>query len=437
MKLIKALVVMLVAVGMILPAVAMAEDRLSLSGEMRVRGWYDDSEIDFDYANNKFEQTNTWADQRLRIAGKIAVAEGVSITFRTDITEQEWGAGSGDYGQNARSGANQQWDRAHIDLTKGDWHLRIGQQFFGTGTAWAFDSQDPGITVDYTGVDNVGIKAFFVLDNQNSDGDFDGSQSDAIESGIKISPKGDNWNAGVFVVNQNNKLTQDENVYLIGANGNFDFGFMKLVGEVDYFTGDYLDVTVGDDIDATGLQVFLDASMAATDTITVGAQFYYAQAADNDEQQYTILGNGFNGWDPIFDVGTQLSNESIDMGDSIACDAFSGAACGTVFDFTGQHAGVIGGRLYGNFKVADATIGASVAYLTNEDDGAVWDFNGGGYDAEGMFYAAGLVYPIMDNTTFQLQVQYKDVQTTIFDDSNGPDIDVTVFQAGTGVFVKF
>src|SRR5210317_2214868 len=87
MKLIKALVVMLVAVGMILHAVAIAEDRLSLSGEMRVRAFH----VDVDSADN----TETWANQRLRIAGKIAVAEGVSVHFRTDITEgTNWGNGS-------------------------------------------------------------------------------------------------------------------------------------------------------------------------------------------------------------------------------------------------------------------------------------------------------------------------------------------------------
>ena len=53
-----------------------------------------------------------------------------------------------------------------------------------------------------------------------------------------------------------------------------------------------------------GTQLFLDASMAATDTITIGGQFYYA-AGDDEDVQYTILGNGFNGWDPIFDVGTR------------------------------------------------------------------------------------------------------------------------------------
>ena len=42
MKLIKALVALLVVAGLIVPAVAVAEDRLSLSGEMRVRGWHID-----------------------------------------------------------------------------------------------------------------------------------------------------------------------------------------------------------------------------------------------------------------------------------------------------------------------------------------------------------------------------------------------------------
>ena len=141
MKLIKALVVMLVAVGMILPAVAVAEDRLSLSGEMRVRGWH----TDYDFGDlDEDDGTETWADQRLRIAGKLAVAEGVSITFRTDITESNWGTtGSGNGFGSGRSGADQQWDRAHIDLEKNDMHLRAGQQLIVLGKS-GFDSQDNG-----------------------------------------------------------------------------------------------------------------------------------------------------------------------------------------------------------------------------------------------------------------------------------------------------
>jgi len=421
MKLIKALVVMLVAVGMILPAVAVAEDRLSLSGEMRVRGWYD--KADWDDAD--FKESKTYADQRLRIAGKLSVAEGVSITFRTDITEQEWGAGSGDFGQNARSGANQQWDRAHIDLTKGDWSFRVGQQFFGTGTVWAFDSQDPGVTVNYKGA--VPVKAFFVLDNQNNDpNSIDGADSDAMEYGLQVSPKGDDWKASAFVVGQKQKRNHDEEVYLIGVNGGTSLGPVNLTGEVDFFTGD---ANATDD--AMGTQVFLDASMAATEAITIGGQFYYA-AGDDKDTQYTILGNGFNGWDPIFDVGTSLSNEQMDLGDSMVCDALKseGGSCGTVFDFTGQSAGVVGGRLYASMKAGPGTFGASAAYLAVEEDKNV--------DADGMFYAAGYVLPVMENTTLQFQLQYTDVNIDDLGSSfDNADTDFTDFQAGTGLFVKF
>ena len=83
MKLVKALVALLVVAGLVVPAVAVAEDRLSLSGEMRVRGWHDDSTVEdvLRGGTEDYEQTKTYADQRLRIAGKIAVAEGVSVTL--------------------------------------------------------------------------------------------------------------------------------------------------------------------------------------------------------------------------------------------------------------------------------------------------------------------------------------------------------------------
>ena len=118
----------------------------------------------------------------------------------------------------------------------------------------------------------------------------------------------------------------------------------------------------------------------------------------------------------------------MDLGDNLACD-FAGA-CGGVFDFTGLNAGVVGGRLYANFKLGDATtLGASGAYLTNEEDEFV--------DATGMFLAAGLKYQLMENTTLQAQLQYTDASYDDLGGSDGPDVDWNSFQAGTGLFVKF
>ncbi len=170
MKLLKVLVAALLLAAMVTPAIA--EDRLSLSGEMRVRAFHVDVDDDSDD-----DSTTTWANQRLRIAGKIAVAEGVSVTFRTDITEgTNWGDHSGFGGGpgnpersngfgSGRGGSQQQWDRAHLDITKNGYHLRAGQLYFGTFGTFAIDTQDNGLVFDF----NPGMKveAFFIVDRNN------------------------------------------------------------------------------------------------------------------------------------------------------------------------------------------------------------------------------------------------------------------------------
>jgi hypothetical protein len=150
--------------------------------------------------------------------------------------------------------------------------------------------------------------------------------------------------------------------------------------------------------------------------MTVGGQFFYA-AGDDEDTQYVRLGNGFNGWDPIFDVGTSLSNEEINV-------------VGNPFNWAGANSGVIGGRLYADFKVSDALkLGASVAYLTVEEDALI--------DEEVMALAGGLVYTILPNTTFQLQLQYADGEV---DSVLGVDVEdggYDILAVGTGLFVTF
>jgi hypothetical protein len=421
MKLLKVLVAALLLAAMVTPAIA--EDRLSLSGEMRVRAFHVDVDDDSDD-----DSTTTWANQRLRIAGKIAVAEGVSVTFRTDITEgTNWGDSSSfgsTFGNpersngfgSARSGSQQQWDRAHLDLTKNGYHLRAGQLYFGTFGTFAIDTQDNGLVFDF----NPGMKveAFFIVD-KNNDTATD-NVHDGFLYGLGIQPKGDNWSSRLYVANQNSALDRDENVVAVIASGSLKLDAINLFGEVDFFTGDAAkDVTIApgvvEDIDAIGTQVMLEASMAATDMITIGGQFFYATGTDKDDEvQYVLLGNGFNGWDPIYDVGTSLSNEEITFP--------------RPFDFTGESAGVVGGRLYSSFKLSDSlNLGASVAYVSEEEDEFV--------ESDGYQLAAGLTYAILDNTSIQLQLQYEDMDYQEVGVATDDDYDA--FRAGTGIFVKF
>ncbi len=203
------------------------------------------------------------------------------------------------------------------------------------------------------------------------------------------------------------------------ASGNLKLDAINLFGEIDFFTGDAAkDVLINSvlqDVDAIGTQVMLEASMAATDMITIGGQFFYATGTDKDDEvQYVLLGNGFNGWDPIYDVGTSLSNEEITFP--------------RPFDFTGMSAGVVGGRLYSSFKLSDSlNLGASVAYVSEEEDEFV--------ESDGYQLAAGLTYAILDNTSIQLQLQYEDMDYQ--EAGVATDEDYDAFRAGTGIFVKF
>ena len=288
------------------------------------------------------------------------------------------------------------------------YHLRAGQLYFGTCGTFAIDTQDNGLVFDF----NPGMKveAFFIVDRNNDTANvpYANNEHDGFLYGAGIQPKGDNWSSRLYVAGQNSALDQDEDVYAVIASGKLKLDAINLFGEIDFFDGD-----ASDTVDAFGTQVMLEASMAATDMITIGGQFFYAAGTDEEDKQYVLLGNGFNGWDPIYDVGTSLSNEEITFP--------------RPFDFTGMSAGVVGGRLYGSFKLSDAlNLGASVAYVSEEEDELV--------ESDGYQLAAGLTYGILENTSIQLQLQYEDMD---YQEVGSASEDYDAFRAGTGIFVKF
>ena len=415
-RFLKTMIVLLAIAAMVAPA--MAEDRLSLGGQMRVRSWHKDFDGD---------HTNTYADQRFRLGGKLSIAEGVSITFRTDITESTWGTGN-TFGS-GRGGSTQQWDRAHIDLTMGNSHVRVGQQYAGYGLAQTINTQSNGLRYDYNG--DISFSNFLLLVDSN------GTSADNFLYGANIGAKGDNYKANLFFGLQNNShphiadfnnmtltVEDGEQVYLIGIDTVYTMDAFTIKGEFDYFAGD-----ASEDVDAYGTQFFLDVSMAASETFTVGGQFYYA-LGDDEDRQYTVLGDDFNGYDPLFDVGTSLSNEQIninrpfDLAKSLMTAGI--APEGNSLAKGNTSTGVVGGRLYTQYKASDSiNLGASFAYMTPEEDK---NFKDAKFDSA-MFYSVGATYALMANTSLQAQVNYIDVDI----DS---DVD-SALMAGVGLFVNF
>jgi hypothetical protein len=379
-RFLKTMIVLLAIVAMAAPA--FAADNLSLSGEMRVRGWYVD--------NNTDPNTNSRFDQRLRIGGKFSVAEGVSVTFRTDVTESVWGTtGSGNGFGSGRSGydGSNQWDRAHLDLNFGGFALRAGQQYLNFGVS-GFDAQDNGFKIV-----SGPVTAFFMLNDNNGS---TLNESDDYYYGVQFAM--DSF-AG-FLASQKGDA---EEVYVLGGTYKASYDALSVYFEAEYFTGD-----ASATVDAMGAQMVADVSFAASEAMTVGGQVMYAMGADGGEAQYVILGNDFGGWDPLFDVGTSLSNEQI--------------GAGRAFDVFGGGAGLMALRVYTSVKASDALkIGASLAYAEPEEDA-----NTAADSLLGL--AFGVSYKLMANTNLDMQVEYIDV------DEAGVD---AAIQGGVGLFVNF
>ncbi|MDT8419839.1 MAG: porin [Desulfuromonadales bacterium] len=380
-KFLKIMIVLLTIVAVAAPV--MAEDRLGLSGQMRVRGWHIDDGGD---------TTESWADQRLRIGGKFSIAEGVSVTFRTDVTEANWGANAGfGSGRLPASNANQ-WDRAHLDIASGNLHLRAGQQYLAFGNS-GFDAQDNGLTLNYKGA--IPVTAFWMI---NDDGGGE-SSTDSYYYGIKAGHKGESYASSIYLAGQTDVSDAGENVMVIGVTLDYNLDAVALYGEVDFFMGD-----ATEDTDAAGTNLMLQASMAATETINVGGQFFFSPGEDEDVK-YDILGNDFGGWDPLFAIGTGLDNEQIG----------TGRPWGIFGD-----AGVMAFRVFGDVKASDdLTVSGSLAFLQSEDDDIA--------DDDAMALAVGCSYSVMANTSLGVQIEYIDVDS----------LDDEILQAGTGLFVNF
>ncbi len=414
--------------GMALPVIA--EDRLSLTGEMRVRGWHVNADHDNYYIGEEKvkspDSTETWADQRLRIGGKISVAEGVSVTFRFDVTESNWGTtGNGNGFGSGRSGSDSsnQWDRAHIDLNRGNFHLRAGQFLQVYSITHAVDVQDNGVMTDYT-FGNVPVNVFLMVDDCNEATDSNGEtqckeaqNQDTFVYGARVSPQF--YDIALDIYGGGWHGDDGLDVKLAGANLTWNMDAFKLVGTFDYFGGDHSHTE-----DAMGTQFMVDGSFGFTEQFTFGGQMFYARG-DDDDVQYTRIGNGFDGWDPIWDIGTDLNNEEIAHGSPF--NIAENSSVTSVVNYDLGSAGVIGGRLYGSLKVSDTlTFGTTVGYFEEENDSLA--------KIHLTTLAGGLVYELMPNTTFQIQLQYTDGSIDPPDQSK---IDFDSFEAGSGLFVNF
>lgn len=266
-KFLKVLIVMLTIAAFAAPV--MAADNFSVSGTMLTYGTFTDADAADD-------STNTWGYQKLRVYGIFKANDKVSVHFRSDFVEGNWGTDA-NHGRLSTIGV--QMDRAFMDIDLDSVKLRAGTQFVGFGKSGAFIYQDTGVTATLKGEMPVTL-AYALLDDSAT------STRHIIGANVK---------AGAFNVFGGLDADQTMSVYMLGATYQAKYDAINVVAEADFFSGE-----MNDTVDAQGLTLFLDASMAVSDTLTAGGAVYYAGGNDKaDKTQVTNLGNAFGTWDPL------------------------------------------------------------------------------------------------------------------------------------------
>lgn len=383
---------------------AMAADQLDLSGEMRVRAWMLDSDGDDD---------SSFMDHRLRMYGKFKVNDNVQVHFRTDLTEEVWGSTDSTYGAGRLPEDSMQVDRGFLQLENDSMRLRAGLQYVGFSPSYAIDTQDEGLLFTIKN-DVAPVHIFGIMDGSNE------FENEIVDEdwimGLATTPTFGNVSTqffgGYLMATQNGvideetdivtSLDEDRDIYILGAAGTMDAGMTTITAEINMFGGDYNDST-----DAMGLQGWVSADVKVSDALTITPRFYYAMAADDDEKQIVVLGNNFNDWDPLFEIGVGMDNEEIGLG--------------RPFDWTGEGAGAIGASLATSYKVSEAlTLAAGANYITVEDDDII--------DDSVYAFSAGFNYGFMGNATLKAQIEYLDFD--LDDDDDG-------LRAGVHLGVKF
>ena len=415
MKLMKVLVAVLVMAGLVVPA--MAEDKLSISGEFYVMGVAKNNYNDFDsdvlraaLGGDEDADDLAYFHQRLRLYSKYAVTEGVTIHTRMDFGESVWGrAGQDSIRYNLHGTTNDfQLDRAFVEIVQGPWNLRAGQQYYGFGNSLAVDHQGTGFRLAYGGP--VVVTAFWnkLDENGTTDDDDTVPTSEDIDMyGASLKYKNDAFVAELFYAQQEGMFANavkfagiplvtfgedvDGDKSVIGLAFGTKLGAFNLNGEIHKFDGEQSDAVEGD-VEYNGFQVYLDGNTALSEALTLGGKIFYAKGYD-DELQISELS----------DFGS-INPEEYGF---LETDYGLLAAGGSVFNPFNLNAGTMSGMLYASYKASDklAFMG-SVQYAQEEDD-AIFEY-------DFISYNASAQYTIAKNTFFQVQANYLDVDAELF-----------------------
>jgi hypothetical protein len=389
-----------------------------LSGTLRVRNFQKTNPSGYYGSLGAEADDQSYFDQRLRIGGKIAVADNVSGTFRMDVSEGAWGDGfNNGTGGWASAAENNEIgvDRAHMDFTKGMFSIRAGQYFNGVGNYTVWDHQATGIVAK---VDVEPVKIMLEYAKMDEGGGLTDEEGDSdavppVEStedqdfmGLNVGFGTDVVSGNVYYATIQDQDDDGDSPYAIGVQATTSLGMVNLNGSLDIFGGE-----VGDS-DYVGTQLFLDGNAAVTDKATVGASLVYAMGTDEDDEvQRTAITAGGESFTP-FGFRGDLMYYFYPVG------SLYGGSGGGQFDPAGVSGGAMGGALYVDFTIIEPLVAHAVVSTVSPQEDENTELN------SVTAFVVSLDYQLMDGV--KLNAGYA---------ASTPDYDDDTSDETTSVFV--
>ena len=339
--------------------VTVADDRLKLSGSLRLRAFnFDNRDLDADLDDNA-----KYFDSRMRFGLAITIAEGITANYRVDFNDDAlWGEQGANFGRPSSSNQRFNPDQMYVRIEKDLFILQAGNIFQAFGAprlATSYAVLDTGfglrlktpVVVDFN---------YFKIDEGSDRIDEEDLQKDTDVYGLQASYKADMFSAGAFYAAINDSKDSADSPNVIGLWGNTKVGPVAINAALDMFGGS----SDAADVDYMGTQFWLNGEMAATEAVKVGANLYYAMGTsdDGEKQLSTLPTPKYGGFEP-HEKGVQTLADGMDP--SGKNDPFMPV----------QNAGSQGFDVYAFFNPMDkVTIVGQIGYfMPQEDDATEWE----------------------------------------------------------------
>ena len=386
---------MIIALALIfmVPAMALAEKSVDISGTYYMWALDLENYADFDDSNSADDQAYFYS--KMRVGTTIKPADDITVYWRMDLAEGGWGAGTPNglqtpWADDAAGDDKIQVDYVWAQITKEYGSVRIGHQWFGFGNQ-INAIMNEGINVTITPPDmpfKVNVMYAKLSEGPNAPSatgtanrtDVTGQQ-DADFFGLNFNYMNENIGMFNFFAALTNDKALDSDITLLGVQYASQFGPVGINAELNLYGGD-VDAVGGADF--KGQQLFLQATMNPTDKIMVAAQLLYAKGYDgaNEVQVSTLTNVGDLGAVSPFDHGIMNTEWPFAT---------------TGFEMLGANAGVEALNFIADFKVAEGIlIQASLGYASPQED------NQSTFD-HAIIYNIGATFDIATNTKFGVQ----------------------------------